>query len=137
MAESPKLTATIVEFLPQESGTSKSGKDWVKQGLLVETDGQYPKKVLLTLFGDKIIGDAERYSVGDNLTFHLNIEAREWNGKWFNDVGCWKIEMSQNSGRSNQSAPPPAKSQPAPASKPAVAEPLPFASVDDGQELPF
>ncbi len=112
---------------------SKSGNGWVKQGLLVETDGQYPKKALLTLFGDKMIGDAERYSVGDNLLFHLNIEAREWNGKWYNDVSCWKIEMSGNSGRSApaqaQSKQAPAKSQPAPAaSQPVAAAPLPFAA---------
>lgn len=136
MAESPKLTATIVQFMPQERGESKSGKEWVKQGLLVETEGQYPEKVLLTLFGDKMIGDAERYSIGDNLLFHLNIKAREWNGKWFNDVSCWKIEMSGNSGRSNQTAPPPAKAQPAQASKP-VSEPLPFANGADESDLPF
>lgn len=134
-----ELTAKIIQFMSVESGISKNGNSWSKQTLVVETlDERYPKKVPLTLFGDKIIGDAERYSIGDILTFHLNLEGREWNGKWFADIGCWKISLSTE--RSTAPMPAPAQtSAPAPATKsrnamPQAAPPLEFEGADD---LPF
>ena len=48
------LSGKIISQLPEVSGSSKSGNAWRKQEFIVETGGQYPKKVCVSLWGDKI-----------------------------------------------------------------------------------
>jgi hypothetical protein len=38
-----QLTARPTQLLPIQTGTDKNG-EWKKQDIIVETDGQYPKK---------------------------------------------------------------------------------------------
>ena len=87
MNEKGKLT----QIMPVENGTSQAGKEWRKREFVIETEGQYPKKIAFTLFGDKVT-IIENYNVGDMIDVHFNLESREYNGKWFHNVSCWKIE---------------------------------------------
>lgn len=48
-----QLTANLLQLLPMQTGTGKNG-EWKKQDIIFETDGQYPKKVCISIFGDKI-----------------------------------------------------------------------------------
>jgi hypothetical protein len=90
-----QITAKIIQLLPLQTGTGKNG-EWRKQEFIVETDGQYPKKICLSVWGDKIKEDI--LQVGAKLQFSLEIESREYNGKWYTDVKGWKGEGdSQNS----------------------------------------
>jgi len=49
-----QLTAKLIEVLEIQIGQGKNG-EWRKQDIIVETDGQYPKKICLSLWGDKIL----------------------------------------------------------------------------------
>jgi hypothetical protein len=90
-----QITAKIIQLLPLQTGTGKNG-EWRKQEFIVETDGQYPKKICLSVWGDKIREDI--LQVGAKLQFSLEIESREYNGKWYTDIKAWKVEGdSQNS----------------------------------------
>jgi hypothetical protein len=48
-----QLTAKLIEVLAIQTGQGKNG-EWKKQDIIVETDGQYPKKVCISIWGDKI-----------------------------------------------------------------------------------
>ena len=48
-----QLTAKLIEVLAIQIGQGKNG-EWKKQDIIVETDGQYPKKICISLWGDKI-----------------------------------------------------------------------------------
>lgn len=48
-----QLTAKLIQLLPLQTGTGKNG-DWKKLDIIVETDGQYPKKICVSIWGDKI-----------------------------------------------------------------------------------
>jgi hypothetical protein len=48
-----QLTANLLQLLPIQTGTGKNG-EWKKQNIIIETDGQYPKKVCISIWGDKI-----------------------------------------------------------------------------------
>lgn len=48
-----QLTAKLNQLLPIQTGSGKNG-EWKKQDIIVETDGQYPKKVCISIWGDKI-----------------------------------------------------------------------------------
>ncbi|MDE7411175.1 MAG: DUF3127 domain-containing protein [Paramuribaculum sp.] len=84
-----ELTGKVIVVLPIESGTSKSGNAWQKQNFVIETAGQYPKKVCLQLFGDKV---NECPNVGDDVKVSFDPESREWQGRWFTQLNAWKVE---------------------------------------------
>ncbi|MDR0799219.1 MAG: DUF3127 domain-containing protein [Dysgonamonadaceae bacterium] len=84
-----QLTAKLFQILPAETGTGRNG-EWKKQSIIVETEGQYPKKVCITVWGDKI--NAAQLHTGQNLMIDFDIESREFNGRWYTDVKAWKVE---------------------------------------------
>lgn len=96
-----EITGTVVSLLPPQSGAGKNGT-WKKQEFILETPGQYPKKVCLSLWGEKV--DETRLNVGEKITASINIESREYNGRWYTDVRAWKIAKG-NGGGQNEAPP--------------------------------
>jgi len=86
-----QLTAKLTQLLPIQTGTGKNG-EWKKQDIIVETDGQYPKKVCISIWGDKI--NEQQLVIGNNLTIDFDVESREYSGRWYTDVKAWKIEVA-------------------------------------------
>lgn len=96
-----EITGTVVSLLPLQTGQGKNGV-WKKQEFILETQGQYPKKVCLSLWGEKV--DENRIAVGERITASINIESREYNGRWYTDVRAWKVAKGGNG--QQQEAPP-------------------------------
>ena len=86
-----QLTAKLVQLLPLQTGTGKNGQ-WKKQDILVETEGQYPKKICVSIWGDKI--NESQLQIGSLLAISFDVESREYNGRWYTDVKAWKIEAA-------------------------------------------
>ena len=89
-----QLTAKLIQLLPLQTGTGKNGQ-WKKQDIIVETDATYPKKICISIWGDKI--DASLLQPGNNLKIDFDVESREFNGRWYTDVKAWKIEVAGSS----------------------------------------
>ena len=90
MAEISGKISTIVDKV---SGQSKNGNEWVKQEFVIETDGQYPKKVCFSLWGDKI-NVLENLNEGTPVKVSFDPESREYNGRWYTDLRAWKIDTA-------------------------------------------
>jgi hypothetical protein len=88
-----EITGKIINLLPLQTGTSKNGQ-WKKQDIIVETSGQYPKKVCISIWGDKI--NETQLVIGNNIDIAFELESREFNGKWYTDVKAWKLNLSEN-----------------------------------------
>ena len=86
-----QLTATLTQLLSLQTGESKNGS-WKKQDIIVSTDGQYPKKICVSIWGDKI--NESQLQIGNVLTIFYELESREYNNKWYTDVKAWKIETA-------------------------------------------
>jgi hypothetical protein len=97
-----EIAGTIIALLPLQTGQGKNGV-WKKQEFIMETPGQFPKKVCLSLWGEKV--DENRIAVGDKITASINIESREYNGRWYTDVRAWKISKASGN-NSGAEAPP-------------------------------
>ncbi|MFM8912897.1 MAG: DUF3127 domain-containing protein, partial [Flammeovirgaceae bacterium] len=72
-----EISGKVIGLLPMQTGQGKNGT-WKKQEFILETPGQYPKKVCVSLWGDKV--DEFRVNPGDSLTASINVESREYNG---------------------------------------------------------
>lgn len=131
------ISGIVLNILPLQSGTSKAGNQWQKQDFILETGGQYPRKVCICLFGDNV----EKFplQVGQSVTASVDIESREFNARWYTDVRAWNVVYNaQQQGApapaptatapTAQPAPTPAKgaTAQAPAGAPAAADDLPF-----------
>lgn len=88
-----KITGRVVDVLEEESGTGKHGP-WRKQEFILETEGQYPKQVCVAQWGDNI----EKFDVeeGERVTAHIDIQSREYQGRWYTDVKAWRIERPED-----------------------------------------
>lgn len=84
-----KLKGTVDQILEEKSGTGKNGK-WRKQDFILETGGEYPRKICITQWGDKI--DQFDVKEDEELTVFIDIQSREYKGNWYTDVKAWKIE---------------------------------------------
>ena len=135
-----EIIGKVVSVLELQSGTSKKGSEWKKRDFVIETlDEKFPKKVCFTLFGDRADACPAIDSVV-NVAF--DIDAHEYNGKWFNSVNAWKVEPAQ---AQQQAEPAPRTSIPQqaaiptpPPSRPApVANSNPAPSNSASTDLPF
>lgn len=84
-----EISGQIIAVLPTRSGTSARGTEWSSQTAVVETKEQYPKKVAFDVMNDKIA--QFNLQVGDYVTVSYDVEAREYNGKWWNSVRAWNV----------------------------------------------
>ena len=90
-----ELKGKVIQLLPVQTGMGKKGQ-WKKQEFIVETQTQYPKKVCLSAWGDKI--DQFNVSEGDIVNVSVDLESREYNGRWYTEARAWKIDKGGNSG---------------------------------------
>lgn len=84
-----EIQGTITQMLPLQQGEGQKGT-WKKQEFILETEGQYPKKVCMNVWGDKI--DEFALAVGDKIKAGIQLESREYNGRWYTDVRAWKVD---------------------------------------------
>ena len=86
-----EITGKIIAVLPERGGVSKTGNEWKMQEYVLETHEQYPKKICFNVFGaDKIA--QFNIQAGEELTVSFDINAREYQGRWYNDIRAWKVE---------------------------------------------
>lgn len=141
-----ELTGTIIAVMPVRSGVSqRTGNTWATQEYVIEVPGQFPKRCVFTIFGEDRIKQFAIQQGEQNLTVQFDIDAHEYNGRWFNEIRAYNVL------RANQQAQAPAAEQPAqqqqdmfggqqqaaaPAAAPAQ-DPLPPQQTDESSDLPF
>ncbi len=134
-----EIEGKIKTKLTPRSGSSARG-GWTSQDFVVEyQDGNYPADACITAFGDEKVRDLDRFQVGDAVKVSFNVRAREFNGRWYNDLRMWRISAPGVAPAAGASVP--AASGYAPAAGPAPMAPppsfddMPAAGPED--DLPF
>ena len=132
------LQGKVIAVLPAREGTSARGP-WKSQEYVIETHDQYPKKMVFNVFGaDRI--DQFAIKAGEEVMVSFDIDAHEYNGRWFNNIRAWNIQRvdaaAVQAGASAAAAP--VTSQPV---NPAATQAAPFPPAQEGSDsaddLPF
>ena len=90
-----ELTGKIIVVQEAKSGTSsKTGNPWMMQEFVIEMPGQYPRHCAFTVFGEDRIKQMNIQN-GEDLTVQFDIDAREYNGKWYNDFRAYNVIREQ------------------------------------------
>lgn len=121
-----EIKGKVTQVLPLVQGTSQSGNQWCKQEFVIETDESYPRTVCLTLFGSENI-EKYKVAVGQTITAQIDIESREYNGRWYTNVKAWRVEQES----AHESA-----HEPMPAPQPREQR-LSFDNAPKDDDLPF
>lgn len=85
-----ELQGKVIAVLPEKSGVSARG-EWKAQSYVIETHEQYPKKLCFDVFGADRISQFNIQS-GEELLVSFDIDAHEYNGRWFNSIRAWNIQ---------------------------------------------
>ena len=86
-----EIQGKIIQILPEQGGISKAGNEWKKQEDVLETHDQYPKKICFQIFGADKIAQAA-IQPGEELTVSIDIDSREYQGRWYTSINAWKVE---------------------------------------------
>ncbi len=85
-----ELQGKIIYALEPKKGSSARG-DWMVQEFVLETqDGQYSRKMVFSVFGEDRL---QRFNiqVGQEVSVSFDIDAREYNGRWFNSIRAFDV----------------------------------------------
>lgn len=89
------MSGQVTAILPAQSGVSqRSGQPWMSQEyVLCHEPGQYPKSVCFRIFGQDKIQQAN-IQMGETISVHLNIDAKQGQKGYFNSIEAWKVERA-------------------------------------------
>ena len=118
-----ELNGKIIELLEEKSGESANGA-WRKQEYILETESQYPKKICFMVWSDKI--DELAIKEGENLTVSIDLESREYNGRWYTDVKAWKVTRAGRGAHDNTHTAPDMPNASQHESPPSLDDEIPF-----------
>jgi hypothetical protein len=116
-----EIQGKLIKVLAPITGEGRNGA-WSKQEFVIETAEQYPKKICIAAWSEKI-SQLQRFQLGDDIRVSVNAESREYNERWFTELRAWKIDaagapVAANAGSYQSAAPsyqqaPPAQARPA------------------------
>lgn len=87
-----EATGRILAELPGAMGTARTGKDWEKREYVMEASERYGTKMKFSMLSfDGPIVNAPQ--IGDKVKVRFSVEAREYNGSWYNDVKAYQVEL--------------------------------------------
>ena len=92
-----------------QSGVSKNGYQWQRMTIVLDIPGFQGSiiKQVFQVMGDDV-NNVLLFSIGDKVEISWSMYAREWNGKWYNNVDLVKIKHQET----KQDAPAPAAPRP-------------------------
>lgn len=104
---------TISYMSEVRSGKSKNGYDWAKQSILLDIPGYHGSITKLSLqASNEMVEELNNYKVGDRVEIGWSIYAREWEGRWYNNVDLVNIKSQDQQTEQRPARPAPASPEP-------------------------
>ena len=99
-----EIQGKVIAILePQRFVSQKNGNEYVTTVFVIETPGQYSKKVAMKVMGEdkfKQMGIA----MGCTYNVSFDVESREWKGKWFTECQAWRTQLVDGTQEQTQQA---------------------------------
>ena len=91
-----EVRGKLVKILDLEKGTSKAGKEWQKQTVVVETDNEFNNLTAVSAFGDKV-QKMNKLEVGMTVAILCNVYSREYKGKYYHNIDGYHFTQQSES----------------------------------------
>lgn len=100
------LEATVHMVQPLETGQSARG-EWKRQDVIFALPGEFDRKLCVEFWNDRAV-DAAALRPGDRVALSINVESREYNGRWYTRVRAWRMNrLEAQTGAPAGAYPPP------------------------------
>ena len=120
-----EFEGVVYKILPLTQGTSARG-EWQRQDVVFELPSEHSTTLRHTYYTKP--SHVAKLREGATYTVSVNVESREYNGRWYTDVRAWRLQPKETA----QNAGIPPMPDAAPLEEPSYSTPA--AEVDD---LPF
>jgi len=90
-----EVTGKLVKKLDLETGTSKAGKEWRKQSIVIDTGGEFNNEICVSAFGDKM-DQMNKLEIGMEVSVLCNVYSREYNGRYFHNIDGYFFTNQSN-----------------------------------------
>ncbi len=141
-----ELQGRVIHATEPRSGVSQRG-EWKAQDFVIETHESYPRKMVFSVMGEDRLSRFN-IQIGQEIQVFFDIDAHEYNGRWFNSIRAYDVRQVDPATIGVQSPPPaqapgvinapaaPADSQ-APVADATPFPPAPTAEGEAADDLPF
>ena len=126
----------IAEFNERGGISNRTGNEWKAKSYVIEVPGEYPRKMVFDVFGIERL-QAFNIQIGETLTVHFDIDAHEYNGRWFNDIRAFRIDRGEAAPAPAPEATTTASAAPVAPEAPVVPAPQAAPQVDTAATIPF
>ena len=90
-----EVKGTVLRKLKLETGTSKAGKEWKKQSIVIDTGNEFNNEVCVSAFGDKL-DQMNKLEIGMEVSILCNVYSREYNGRYFHNIDGYFFTNQSN-----------------------------------------
>ena len=91
-----EVTGKLVKKLQAEAGTSKAGKAWEKQTIVIDTGNEFNNLIAVSAFGEDKIKHLNKLEVGMDVAIMCNVYSREYNGKYYHNIDGYHFTNQSN-----------------------------------------
>lgn len=122
-----EIQGKVIQILAPQTFSTQRG-EMTRYSFVLETTGNYPKKVKFDVLRGDTWGNMN-VQVGMTANVSFDAESREWNGRWYTSLTCWRLQNLEHHQVQQQPQPvaPQQPQQPQPVST----------SNNSNDELPF
>lgn len=86
-----EITGKLIKILAEVRGETQRGP-WVRGGFVIETDGDYPRQVAFTTFGEDRLAMVKNIQLNTPVVVTFQPESREFQERWYTDLRCSRIQ---------------------------------------------
>jgi hypothetical protein len=101
------INGIVIQILPEQRFNGKNG-EVVKNQFVIEHGGQYKKKAVFGVLGEDRWKQMNVVQ-GADVQVSFDVDAREWNGRWFGELMAWRVQNVNGQQQAQQAAVPNAK----------------------------
>lgn len=87
-----EFEGVVYKIMPVTRGTSARG-EWQRQDVVFEVPSEFSRKICVTFFNKE--SDVAKLREGETYLVSVNVESREYNGRWYTDVRAWRVQPRQ------------------------------------------
>ena len=90
-----EVRGKLIKMLDLETGTSKAGKEWQKQSMVIDTGGEFNNEICVSAFGDKL-KQMNKLEIGMEVSVLCNVYSREYNGRYYHNIDGYFFTNQSN-----------------------------------------
>ncbi len=89
-----EFEGTVYKIMPVTKGESVRGP-WQRQDVVFEYNdgGNFSRKICVTFFNRP--DDVSKLREGAAYQVSVNVESREYQGRWYTDIRAWRLQPKQ------------------------------------------